>query len=321
MTPRYEPVPEWGRLPEGWSLVEVAGVATDSRDRVYVFNRGEHPLIVFDSQGNFVHSWGEGRVTRAHGITVGADDAVYLTDDRGHTVQKMTTDGQILYTLGMAGQPSDTGMVGFDYRAIQRGGPPFNYPTNVALAAGGDLYVSDGYGNARVHRFSPQGELLQSWGEPGSGPGQFNIPHGIAVDRRGRVIVADRENNRLQFFSLEGEFLEEWTDVVRPCQVFADSAGLLFVAELGWRCGLWPWLERPANPPASRVSVFDEEGELLARWGNDDPMAPDGFYAAHGICADSQGSLYVGEVTMSAGGYKGHVPANCPSLRKYSRKN
>ncbi|MEO7649609.1 MAG: peptidyl-alpha-hydroxyglycine alpha-amidating lyase family protein, partial [Bryobacteraceae bacterium] len=264
------------------------------------------------------HAWGEGYFARPHGLTIGPDDMLYATDDKDHTVRKYTLDGRLLMTLGNSGKPSDTGLSDFDYRTIRHGGPPFNYPTNLALAGNGDMYVTDGYGNARVHKFSSHGELLHSWGEPGSGEGQFNIPHGIAVDRQGRVIVADRENSRLQFFSGDGAFLEQWTGVIRPCQVFADAQNRIYVAELGLRCGLWPWLTRPPNPPAARVSVFDATGQLLARWGNDDPMAADGFYAPHDISLDSQGSIYVGEVTMSAGGYKGHVPSNCPSLRKYS---
>jgi DNA-binding beta-propeller fold protein YncE len=317
MKPSYNPIPGWGELPAGWSFVEVAGVATDSRDNVYVFNRGQHPVIVFTPDGKFLHAWGEGQFVRPHGLTIGPDDLLYLTDDKDHTVRKYTAHGDLLMTLGSSGTPSDTGLQDFDYRTIKRGGPPFNHPTNLALGPNGEMYISDGYGNARVHKFSADGVLLQSWGEPGNGPGQFNLPHGIAVDQRGRIIVADRENNRLQFFSPDGEFLDAWTNVVRPCQVFVDSANRIFVAEVGMRCGLWPWMERPANPPAARVSIFDAEGALLARWGNDDPMAPDGFYAPHDICLDSKGSIYVGEVTMSAGGYQGHVPASCPCLRKY----
>jgi sugar lactone lactonase YvrE len=183
----------------------------------------------------------------------------------------------------------------------------------------GEMYVSDGYGNARVHKFSPTGELIQSWGEPGSDCGQFNLPHGIAVDQTGRVIVADRENSRLQFFSSNGEFLQMWTHVVRPTQVFIGSTGHILVTELSRRHGLWPWQAPDANSPGARISIFDADGRRLVCWGNDDPLAPDGFYAPHDICADSEGNLYIGEVTMSAGGYKGLVPANCPCLRKYKR--
>src|SRR5262249_50682173 len=172
---RYQALARWEQLPPGWSFVEVAGVATDSKDRVYVFNRGEHPVMVFDRDGAFRTSWGEGLIKRAHGIHIGPDDAVYLTDDLDHTVRKFTPEGRLLLTLG-TGQPSDTGIDGIDYRTIRRVGPPFHRPTNVALSPRGEIYVTDGYGNARVHKFAADGRLLFSWGEPGSGPGQFNLP-------------------------------------------------------------------------------------------------------------------------------------------------
>ena len=166
--------------------------------------------------------------------TSGPTTAFYLTDDLDHTVRKFTTDGKLLQTLGTSGQPSDTGIVGIDYRTIRRPGPPFHRPTNVALAADGSVLVTDGYGNCRVHHFAPDGRLLSSWGEPGDGPGQFHLPHGIAVDRDGRIYVADRENSRIQIFSPQGKFLSQWTDVARPMQVFIDKHDNVFVAEVGW---------------------------------------------------------------------------------------
>ena len=317
----YQPVAGWEKLPDGWSFVEVAGMATDSRDRVYVFNRGEHPIIVFDRDGAFLHAWGEGRFVRPHGIWIGPDDTLYLTDDMDHTVRKYTLDGQLLMTLGASGRPGDTGAQGFDYRTIERVSPPFNLPTNLALAPDGRMFVSDGYGNARIHRFSADGTLQHSWGAPGDAPAQFHVPHGIAAARDGRVLVADRENSRLQFFSPDGSYLEEWTDVVRPCEVFVDANNLVYVAELGKRAGLYPWMKPDPASAGGRVSIFDSKGALLARWGNaDDPCAPDGFFAPHDIWVDSRGSLYIGEVTYSAGGKRGLVPPECPSLRKYVRK-
>jgi DNA-binding beta-propeller fold protein YncE len=315
----YEALPQWERLPEGWSFVEVAGVATDSRNRVYVFNRGEHPLMVFDRDGRFLASWGEGVFRRAHGICVGADDAVWCTDDLDHTVRKFTPEGRLLLTLGESGRASDTGIDGIDYRTIRRGGAPFHRPTNVALAADGSAYVTDGYGNARVHKFTPDGRLLFSWGEPGVGPGQFNLPHGIAIDREGLVYVADRENSRIQVFSGEGKYLTEWSDVARPMQVFIDKQDRVFVAEVGWKAGLFPWQTAPGpDAPAARVSVFTRQGELLTRWGGDgDPCAAGNFFAPHDIWIDSRGDIYVGEVTMSAGGNRGAVPASCHSLQKF----
>jgi DNA-binding beta-propeller fold protein YncE len=317
---RYQAVVHWEQLPPGWSFVEVAGVATDSLDRVYVFNRGAHPVIVFDRDGKFLKSWGEGIVVRAHGIHIGPDDVVYLTDDLDHTVRKFTTDGKLLQTLGTSGQPSDTGIVGIDYRTIRRPGLPFNRPTNVALTADGGLLVTDGYGNCRVHRFTADGNLVESWGQPGDGPGQFNLPHGIAVDRAGRIYVADRENSRIQIFGPHGEFLTQWTDVSRPMQVFIDRDDTVFVAEVGWRAGRFPWQEAPADPPPARVSIFDRNGRLLSRWGGRaEPTTPGEFFAPHDICVDSQGAIYVGEVTMSAGGNRGLVSPDCHSLQKFVR--
>jgi sugar lactone lactonase YvrE len=209
-----------------------------------------------------------------------------------------------------------------DYRTIRRAGPPFHYPTNLALAADGTMFITDGYGNARVHVFSPDGKLLRSWGEPGNGPGQFHLPHGIAIDRSGIVYVADRENSRIQLFTSAGEYLTSWTDVVRPCQVFVDRYDRFYVAELGRRAGLWSGMPAPdANTVGGRVSVFDRDGKLLARWGGGlNPCAPGDFFAPHDICVDSQGAIYVGEVTYSAGAKNGVVPLDCHSLQKFTAK-
>lgn len=311
---RFRAVPNWGHLPDGWTLREVAGVATDSQDRVYVYNRGDHPVIIFDTDGNFLDAWGQGQFVRPHGITITPSDEIWLTDDKDHTVRKYSTSGKLLQTLGISGQHSDTGFQEFDYRTIEYGGPPFYYPTNVALNAAGDLFITDGYGNARVHHFTARGQIVNSWGEPGVEAGQFQIPHGIALDAWGAVVVADRENSRLQFFSQEGAFVGEITGIARPCNVCVDDTGHLYVAEVGYQAGLWRWLTKDTSAPSARVSVFDPEGHLVTRWGNPDPMAIDGFFALHDICLDSHGSLYLGEVTISAGG-----KVDYPCLRKYER--
>lgn len=312
----------WAKFPAEGPFGEAVAVACDSRDRVYVFLRGPRPVQVFTADGTQVGSWGEGVFVRPHGIFIGPDDTVYCTDDFDHTVRAFTTDGTPRFTLGKSGRPSATGATSVDYRTIQRSGPPFHYPTNLALGPTGDLYVADGYGNARVHRFAADGSLLQSWGEPGSGPGQFHVPHGIAVDAEGIVYVADRENSRIQRFSATGEYRDAWTDVARPCQLYIDRAGWIYVAELGFRAGRWPGTGA-AQPgeTGGRVSIFDRQGKLHARWGGGDhPCAAGDFFAPHGIWVDTRGDVYVSEVTLSAGGRAGAVPGSCHSFQKFVRQ-
>ncbi len=318
---RYRAIANWARWPAEWQVMEVTAVATDSRDRVFVFNRGDHPVTVFDPEGNVLFSWGEGIFTRPHGIWIGPDDSVYCTDDLGHTVRKFTPEGKLLLTLGTSGQPSDTGATCIDYRTIRYAGPPFHYPTNLAVAPSGEWFISDGYGNARIHKYSPAGELLLSWGEPGAGAGQFHVPHGIAVDRQGIVYVADRENSRLQLFSPTGAFLKEWTDVIRPCEVVVDAAGLVYVAELGYRAGMWPGTQPPyPDAPGGRMSIFDSQGKLLARFGGGErPCEAGDFFASHDIWLDSRGSLYVAEVVRSAAGNRRPEQGDYHTLQKFER--
>ena len=318
---RYRVASRWPTLPADMNLVEVTAVATDSRGRVFVFNRGSHPVAIFSAEGDFIASWGAGLFARPHGITIGPDDAVYCVDDLDHTVKKFSLDGRLILKLGTSGQFSDTGATTVDFRNIQRAGPPFNFPTNLAISPNGDLYVADGYGNARIHRFTSDGTLVMSWGEPGSGPGQFHVPHGIAIDRRGTVYVADRENSRLQLFTADGEFLTEWTDIARPCQVFIDDNSNVYVAELGYRAGMWPGTHPPApTATGGRLSIFDLHGKLLARWGGgENPCAAGDFFAPHDVWVDSHGDIYVSEVTMSAGGNRGLVDPHCHCVQKFIR--
>ena len=221
-------------------------------------------------------------------------------------------------TMGVSGRPSDTGVVGIDYRTIARPAGPFNLPTNLVAAGDDRLYVTDGYGNARVHCFSSTGDYLFSWGGPGSGPGEFNLPHGIDVDSSGRVFVADRENSRIQLFDAEGRFLEQWPDIVRPTDLFICDDDTVFVAEEGARCGLFPWMTPDPDAIGGRVAVFAPDGELLARWGGGlDPCSAGDFYAPHAIWLDSKRTIYVGEVNWSAGGKDGDIPPDCPCLRRY----
>ena len=318
---RYRAVADWAKWPEGWNVLEVTAVATDSKDRVFVYNRGDHPVAVFDPEGNLLFSWGEGLFDRPHGIWIGPDDSVYLTDDCDHTVHKFTAEGKSLFTLGTSGRPSDTGNTSIDYRTIKQAGPPFNFPTNLAVAANGDLYVADGYGNARIHKFSPDGQLEFSWGTPGAGPGQFHVPHGIAIDRNGIIYVADRENSRLQLFTPKGEFVAEWTDVVRPAEVTIDASGLVYVAELGYRTGMWPGTSAPSSDsPGGRMSIFDENGKRLARFGGGEhPCEAGDFFSPHDIWLDSKGSVYLSEVIRSCCGNKRPTVGDYHTLQKLER--
>lgn len=314
----YEADDHWHKPPAGWSWSEATSVAVDSRDRVFVFNRGPHPVMMFNPDGTFLKSWGEGRFTRPHGITIDRNDHLWLTDDGGHAVYKCTADGEVLLTLGTPGKPTDTGVQGMDFRTIQRVAGPFHFPCNVALSSDGTVFVADGYGNARIHAFSSTGELLRSWGEPGRGPGQFHIPHGIAISSDDVIFVADRENSRLQLFDVQGRYLSEWTDVARPCQVCIRDA-FVYVAELGWKAGMWPGTQAPApDATGGRVSIFDLKGKLQDRFGGgSNPTAPGDFFAPHDIAVDSRGAIYVAEVTMSAGGNRGLVSPDCHSLQKF----
>ena len=302
---QYDLVDEWAKLPKGWSFREIGGIAVDSKDQVYVLNRGEHPVIMFDREGNLIHSWGEGFFARAHGCCVGPDNSIYCTDDQNHIVAKFTRDGQLLMSLGAAGRASDTGYVRtFDFweslAKIVRGAPPFNRPTGVSLSPRGGIYVSDGYGNARIHKFDADGKLLLSWGEPGGKPGQFRLPHSVRVDKNGCVWVADRENHRIQVFDADGKFIASWTDLVRPTDICIDKDETVYVTEL-----------------AHRISIFAYEGELLARWGNTETAADKAlFIAPHAIAVDSIGDMYVGEVPISHMG----IDRGPRTIHKFIRK-
>jgi DNA-binding beta-propeller fold protein YncE len=318
---RYTAVPEWDQLPTGWSFLEATSVATNSRGEVFVFNRGGRPMIVLDRDGAVINCWEGAEFVRPHGITIGPQDEIYCVDDVDHTIAKFTPDGELQWRLGTSGQPSATGAIGSDYRTIKQAGPPFNYPCNLAIAPNGDLFICDGYGNARVHRYSAGGEHVASWGEPGDGPGQFHLPHGIAIDREGIVYVADRENSRVQRFRPDGEFVDEWGEIARPCGIYIDEAQHVYVAEVGYRMGMWSGQE-PPTPDASggRVSIFDLSGNLLSRWGGgENPMSPEDLCAPHDICVDDRGDVYVAEVTWSAAGKVGKVSPICPTLRKFAR--
>jgi DNA-binding beta-propeller fold protein YncE len=284
---RYRVEEGWGPLPEGITYGDAAGVVVDKQDNVYVFARGKHPVIVFDRNGRFLRSWGQDAgFTRAHGAAIGPDERLYLTDDGGHAVRVFTLEGKLLQTIGTPGTP-----------AQRFSGEPFNRCTHTALSPEGDLYVSDGYQNARVHKFSPDGKLLFSWGEIGTGPGQFNLVHNIACDDDGWVYVADRENHRVQVFDGKGRYQAQWHNLMRPCGLFVGrgSNPLAYIGELGPETAATLTKDVPNLGP--RVSVVSTRGEVLAYLGTQ-PVGegPGQFIAPHGIAVDSRGDIYVAEV-------------------------
>jgi DNA-binding beta-propeller fold protein YncE len=284
---RYEVIDDWAKLPPGYSFREVGGIGIDANDNVYVFNRGAHPMIVLDRDGNFLRSWGEGVYPRAHGVSMGPDESIWLTDDGDHTVRKCDLNGKILLTLGTPGKPSP-------YMSSR----PFCRCCHTAHSPQGDVYVADGYGNSRVHKFAPDGRLLFSWGEPGTDPGQFNITHHITCDADGWVYVADRESHRVQVFDGNGRYETQWNNLHRPCGLYMPpgKCPLCYVGELG----PVQRVNRDVPNLGPRVSILDHTGKRLARVGGVAAgLAPDQFIAPHGIAVDRHGDIYVGEVSVT----------------------
>lgn len=274
---RYEVREDWAQVPEHITLL-AASVTVDSQDRVYCFNRSkEHPVVVFDRDGRFLHSWGAGRFAFPHTIRADRDDNLWIVDRDLAQMMLFTTEGKLLRTIGKRGYRSDTGVSPTDFRSdawrdVKRGAEPFNLPTDIDVAPSGEMFVTDGYGNARVHKFAPDGTLVLSWGEPGTEPGHFNLPHSIWIDRRGRLLVADRENDRVQIFDQQGKLLEIWpTKLIGPAILYVDAQDVVYIPEHN----------------SGMVSVLDMQGNRLAHWGDA------AFKSCHGIWGDTRGDLYV----------------------------
>ena len=309
----YEEVNRWARFPDGWKTEDVPAVAVDSNDRLFALIRNKDGLLVFDRDGNVLDSWGEDLFVRPHGMWIGPDDSVYVVDGWGHSVYKFTPDGGLMMTIETKNHPADTGYVRGE-KEVARAGPPFNEPTGCALSPEGDLYVSDGYGNARVHKFSPAGELLFSWGEPGCGPGQFDPPHGVWVDEHGLVYISDRVNRRVQIFDSQGEYVDEW-DAHYPNNMCSDAEGHRYVVEMGGV--LLYGMEPRFDKLRARITVRSSAGTVLSEWGEVDPNGSGQYFCPHGIAVDSLGDLYVSEVATSYN--RGAAPDDWPVLRKYVR--
>ncbi len=279
--------PKWPAKPADFRWGHVPGIAVDtSRDHVYVFTRSEPPVQVYDAHGKFLRSWGKG-IQNPHHIKVDHEGNVWITDIGNHVVEKYTPEGKLLLTVGTKGKAG-------------RDRKHFNKPTDVAVTRQGDFYVSDGYGNARVVHFNGDGEYLGEWGELGYRPGQFSTPHAVAVDSKGRVYVADRNNVRVQVFDRSGKFQAEWRDLIVPwgfCMMPDDHL---------WVCGSSPMQWRKEDqalgcPPKDQVFMkFTPEGRLVQLFtlpkGLDGLERPGEVNWVHAIALDSRGNLYLGDI-------------------------
>ena len=272
--------------PAPWNFGQVSGVAINSNGNVLVLHRGAHPILEFESSGKLVRSWGdelvsdgkvftvapefqvEGRTIHsavygpagciacgAHAIRVDREGSIWLVNASGHVVYKMNQQGEVIMQLGTKGV-SGTGH------------DTFNLPTDVAFAPSGDIYVSDGYANERVVRFSPDGKYLMEWGKRGTGPGEFTLPHNLAIDAQGRVYVTDRENQRIQVFDSNGKFLKEWAGVGGISALFMTKDQQLWAGD----------------------GLFDLDGNLLG-------SLPRPSGGAHGVVATDSGDVYLAQLS------------------------
>ena len=267
---RYELIRDFLKLPPGESFGMVSRVAADAQDRIYVFQRKDPPIVVFDRDGKYLGAWGSGEVTDPHGLKI-VGDVVYTTDRTDSVGEVVHAGRQAFDGAGQRGEHSDTGEVA--NWLVERAAGPFNHPTEMIPHPNGDIYVTDGYRNSRVHRFTGDGRLVTSWGTPGSGPGQFHLPHSIAYDDDGKLYVADRANKRIQLFTPDGDYLGEWTGMGGPNDISRGKDGNFYIAE-----------QEDAGNPA-HVMVRDGQGNVLAKMAS---------RHVHGVGVDSRGDIYAG---------------------------
>ena len=263
----FEPMIDALQVPEQFRLGGVSGVAVNSKGQVFMLHRGERPVICFESTGEYVRSWGTVLIGSGHGLRIDRDDNVWVTDTDRHVVFKFDTEGELLMTLGKVNDP------GLNH-------DQFDKPTDIGFGPEGAVYVTDGYGNSRIMKFTAGGRFLTTWGEPGKGPGQFNAPHSVVIDRQGRVIIGDRDNDRVQIFDAQGDLLEIWTGFA-PFGMAFDPDGVLFVAD----------------GRANKILRLDAAGKVVQSWGGHKGTGPGEFSTPHMLETDLQGNLYAAEVT------------------------
>jgi DNA-binding beta-propeller fold protein YncE len=263
--PDYRPVAGWPTIPAEIKLGPVSAVATDVKDNVFIAHRGPKPILIFDRAGKFLRSWGDDHIKTAHGLRIDPEGNVWVTDIGNHLVMKFDPEGKLLLTLGQKGRAGDAP-------------DQFDRPTDVAVTKSGEFFVSDGYGNSRVLKFDRTGRLLKQWGTKGRRPGEFDLPHAICLDAKGRVYVGDRENDRVQIFDTDGKFIAVWKESGSPYGLFL-AGERLFVAD-----GRANW-----------VRVLGPDGKSLGRFG-EKGVAAGQFRMPHMLCVDSHSDVYIAEV-------------------------
>ena len=280
----YESNKNWCIVPTSVDWDEVAGTAIDKEGNVILFARGKTSVIVLNKQGEFIKTIGEKDFLRPHAVRVDSKNYLWFVDDGDHTVKKYDLDGNKLMTIGIPNSPAEL-----------HSGVPFNRCTDVAIDYDTEsIFISDGYGNSNVHKFSINGEFIKSWGSPGTDESQFNIVHNIVIDANGYLYVADRENHRVQIFDQGGAFVDQITNMHRPCALNIHN-DKLYVGELGY--GMSVNQNVPNNGP--RISVYNLNKELLFRWGEGFGNNPNQLYAPHSIAIDDDGNIYLGEVSKT----------------------
>ncbi len=255
---RYRAERDWAKLPGDDRFGFISDLAVDSEGRVYVAQRTDPPILVFDPAGAFLGAWGDGEIVDPHGLFMAPDDRLFVVDRDAHQVLVFDCDGRRQLSLCERHAP--------------RHGAPFNHPTDAAVAPDGEIYVTDGYGNTMVHRFAADGRHIASWGRPGSDPGTFSTPHAIWIDPAGRVLVADRENNRIQIFDRSGRFLYAWGGFYHPMDIWADAAGAIYVTD-----------------QVPRLYRLAADGTVTGRCRG-------AVNGAHGIWGDTKGHLFLAEL-------------------------
>ncbi|MCC6342799.1 MAG: hypothetical protein IT166_11395 [Bryobacterales bacterium] len=260
----------WPQLPAGWNFGEVSGVDVDRNDNVWVFNRGPHPVIQFDRNGKMLQAWKDVPVKSSHGIRVDAGGNVWLVDVAGNAVIKCSPQGRVLMVIANAG--GTPGNNGSQYA--------YNRPTSLAFHPNGDFYVSDGYVNSRIVRYHMDGTYVQDWGKKGAGDGEFDIAHDVAIDSRGRIYAADRNNSRVQIFDADGKFLAKWTDLGSPWGLYyTPREDMIYMCD-------------GVNNRVIKVTLDGQVRGVLGGFGK----APGKFDFAHHLAVDSTGSIYVAEI-------------------------